>query len=170
MADPFIGEIRSFAFGYAPQGWAQCKGQLMQVTQYQALFAILGNRFGGDGQTTFALPNLQGRTPVHPAPDSFVPVGSSGGEEFHVLTVSEMPNHSHQLTAGSDATSNVAAGNVWGTPNASLQAMPYSSQTNGTMRNDALGASGASQGHENRQPFAVVNYCIAIEGYWPPQP
>lgn len=170
MAEPFIGEIRSFAFGFAPQGWAQCKGQILQVSQNQALFTILGNRFGGDGNTTFALPNLQGRTPVNPAPDSFAPIGSAGGEEFHVLAVSEMPNHSHQLTAGSDATTNVAANNVWGTPDASLPAKPYAAETNGAMKDDALGASGASQGHENRQPFTVVNYCIALQGIWPPKP
>lgn len=169
MAEPFIGEIRAFSFNFAPSGWAMCQGQMLQVQQNQALFTILGNKFGGDGVKTFALPNMQGLTPIHPAPQTFTPVGTVGGEELHTLTLSEIPSHTHELTGGSNATTNAASGSLWGTPADSLQATPYSDKSNATMNVNALAASGGSQGHENRQPYAVVNYCIALQGIYPPK-
>ncbi len=169
MAEPFIGEIRAFSFKFAPSGWAMCQGQMLQVQQNQALFMILGNTFGGDGINTFALPNMQGLTPIHPAPATFTPIGQIGGEEFHTLTVSEIPSHTHELTGGSDANANAAAGNLWGTPSEMIHATPYSNTSNATMRADALATSGSSQGHENRQPYTVVNYCIALQGIYPPK-
>ena len=115
MAEPFIGEIRSFAFGVVPDGWAPCNGQLLPIAQNQALYAILGNTYGGDGRTTFALPNLQGRAPVHPG--GGVTLGQSAGEETHVLTVNEMPMHNHSAYGSSDASSSDPTNNAWGTTN-----------------------------------------------------
>mgnify|MGYP001221505416 CR=1 FL=1 len=169
MADPFIGEIRVFSFNFAPVGWAMCQGQILLIKQNQALYGILGNKFGGNGTTTFALPNLQGLTPIHPDELNFKLIGQIGGGEFHTPTVSEMPSHKHELMSGSDATTNVILGKFWGTPAESLQAKPYSDQSNIKMRADALAISGGGQGHENRQPYAVVNYCIALQGIYPPR-
>lgn len=163
MAEPFLAEIRMFSFNFAPTGWAQCNGQLLQITQNQALFSLIGNKFGGDGKTTFALPNLQGSVPI--APSDSIAYGTTGGEESHTLTIAEIPPHTHQVTGGSDATTNVAAGNAWGT--STLQS--YSNTINGTMNTAALATAGGSAPHSNMQPYTVVNYCIALQGIWPPK-
>jgi len=165
MAEPFLGEIRLFSWGIVPQGWAQCNGQLLQVTQNQALFTLLGNKFGGDGKTTFALPNLQGRVPVHPDGGT-VSYAQAGGEALHTLTVSEMPNHTHQATGGSDGTQSNPVGQTWGTISTRTQ---YIATTNGAMGDSALQAAGGSQAHENRQPYLALNYCIATLGIYPPK-
>jgi len=165
LAEPFIGEIRLFSFDFAPQGWAQCNGQLLSIAQNQALYSLLGTTFGGDGVRTFALPDLQGRVPI--APSGAIPYGSMDGEETHVLTVGEMPPHTHEVTAGAEATTNVAAGNVWATTPGSLKA--HHPTANAKMDPAALSASGNSQPHANMQPYTVVQYCIALQGYWPPK-
>ncbi|WP_127589102.1 phage tail protein [Paenibacillus koleovorans] len=169
MAEPFLGEIRCFSFNITPTGWAQCNGQLLKIQQYNALFTLLGNTYGGDGITTFALPNMMGRTAIHLGANGVNTRGQLGGEEMHVLTVNEMPAHTHELTGGTGASTNVATANVWGTPAASTNVSNYMSETNSQMSNNALGMAGASQGHENRQPYAVFNYCIAVQGIWPPR-
>lgn len=163
MAEPFIGEIRMFAMNYAPEGWAQCNGQLLPIQQNQALYAILGTSFGGDGVKNFALPNLQGKVPVQNAAGTRV--GQTGGEETHTLTVNEMPQHTHLATAGANATSATPAGNVWG----GSATLDYEVQPNVQMSPNALAASGQSQPHSNMQPYTVVNYCIAIIGTFPPR-
>jgi microcystin-dependent protein len=165
MAEPFIAEIRIFPFDTVPKGWMPCNGQIMSIQQNQALFALLGTQYGGDGKTTFALPNLQGRAAIHP--DVNITVGQVGGEETHTLQMNEMPAHTHQATGGSDAGSDTATsptGNAWGTSfiNSYAAAAP-----DGSMRADALAVSGNSQPHENRQPYAVFQYCIAIQGIFP---
>lgn len=165
MAEPFLGEIRMFSFKFAPRGWAQCNGQLLQISQNQALYSLLGTTFGGDGVRTFALPNLQGKVPV--APSDAIQHGSTGGEETHVLTIDEMPPHTHEVMAGAEATTNVAAGNVWATTPGSVTA--YHPTANVTMNQAALSASGNSQPHANMQPYTVVQYCIALQGIWPPR-
>lgn len=164
MAEPFIGEIRLFSFAYAPQGWAVCDGRILAVNENQALFSLLGATYGGDGRTTFALPDLRGRAPVH-AGNEIVP-GEKRGEENHALQLQEMPLHTHQARGSSQAAdSQAAAGHVW----ASSNQQPYGSESNKTGAALALAGSGASQEHPNVQPFTVVNYCIALTGYYPPR-
>lgn len=164
MAEPFLGEIRLFPTNFAPRGWVQCNGQLLQVLKNQSLFAVIGNTYGGDGRTTFAVPNLQGRTPVHVSAGT--PFGQAGGEEAHVLTINEMPQHTHQATGGSDALSATPSGNAWGT---SASVTPYEPTANAKMAPNALANAGSSQAHMNMQPYTVLNFCIAVEGLFPPR-
>jgi microcystin-dependent protein len=169
MAEPFIGEIRLFSFNFAPTGWAMCNGQTLQVNQNQALFTILGNTYGGDGVNTFQLPNLQGRAVMH-RQDGVYPLGSTGGEENHTLTANEIPEHTHEVTAGSDSTLVSPNGNVWGTDPGVLA---YTNELNSEklyMNTDGLDTSGGSAPHNNMQPYTVVNYCIALQGIFPPKP
>ncbi|MBO8157365.1 MAG: phage tail protein [Bacillaceae bacterium] len=165
MPDPFIGEIRLFSFDYAPEGWALCNGQLMSISTNPALYSILGTKFGGDGVNTFALPDLRGRAPVHF--DQRIHIGHSGGEETHKLTISEMPAHQHMIGADSGTgTTKNAEGKVW----AAVSGMNvYGNEPDGVMGDQTLAAAGALEAHENRQPFIVVNYCICIEGLYPPR-
>src|SRR5205085_2358824 len=163
MATPYLAEIRLVSFNFAPKGWALCNGQLLPINQNQALFSLLGTTYGGDGRTTFALPNLQGCTPVH-AGNGHV-LGESGGEETHTLAVGEMATHQHTAVATSttpDATS--PAGGFWG--NAGVSA--YSSNPpNATMAPQAAGASGGGQPHQNLSPYLVLNFVIALQGIFP---
>lgn len=165
MAEPFIGEIRLFTMPWVPRGWAQCNGQLLSVMQNQALFTILGNVYGGDGKTTFAVPNLCGTVPVHCG--STFKLGATGGEEAHTLTINEIPQHTHQVMASDQAANQTtAAGNVWpqsGTTNF------YANNANTTLRPDAIANAGASQPHPNMQPYLVLNFCIAVIGLYPPR-
>lgn len=162
MSESYVGEIRLFSFGYAPRGWAQCNGQLMSISQNQALFSILGNTYGGDGLTTFALPNLTGRVPVHFGGN--VSLGHSGGEENHTLTVQELPAHSHAVMASTTAASQISPGNhVWG----SLPDM-YSKLSTAAMSADSISASGGTLPHSNMQPYTTVNFCISLTGEYPP--
>ncbi|MGG4144660.1 tail fiber protein [Paenibacillus algorifonticola] len=164
MGDWFLGEIRLFAVGYAPKGWAACNGQMLKVTENQALFAIIGNKFGGDGKATFQLPNLQGKAVIHPTTDAAIPVYATGGSEQHVLTINEIPAHTHTVSASSDnGTKGAVAGNTWSA--SSLNA--FSKTASGNMSFNTIGITGASQAHNNMQPYAVANFCIAIEGTFP---
>jgi len=163
MAEPFIGEIRNFSFPFPPQGWALCAGQTMAINQNQVLFSILGTTYGGDGVTTFKLPNLCGRTPVHPG--NGVNPGQAAGEEAHVLTVGEMPAHNHTPLSGSGGpVLGTPQGNTWGTiPEGTL----YAGNADSTMHPSAITAAGGGQGHSNMQPYLATNYCIAITGIYP---
>lgn len=166
MEEWFLGEIRLFAIGYAPAGWAQCNGQMLKVSEHQALFSIIGNKFGGDGKTTFQLPNLQGRAAINPTTDEVFPVYSTGGTETHALTINEIPQHTHSLSASSaTSTKGVAASNVW----SESSAKPYSNTADGYMSPKAIGMTGAAQAHSNMQPYAVANFCIAMSGTYPPK-
>jgi microcystin-dependent protein len=171
VAEPFLGEIRLFSFNYAPRWWAQCNGQLMPINQNQALFSILGTTYGGDGRTTFALPNLQGRVPVHlgtfqPDP-SYISLGEKSGEEHHTVSVSEMPSHMHATVATTKVADSADPSNqLW----ASLTVSGYSyNPPNVIMSPQALATAGGSQPHENRQPYTVLNFCIALQGIFPSQ-
>jgi microcystin-dependent protein len=164
MSTPFLGEIKLFAFGQTPQGWAQCNGQLLPINQNQPLFALLGTMYGGNGQTNFALPDLRGRCAMHLG--SGFTQGQAGGEEAHTLTISEMPQHIHFQTASTlDGEQPVASGALLGAFNngytaaASLTAIAPSTVSN----------VGGSQAHENMSPYIVSNFCIALQGIFPSQ-
>lgn len=161
MPDPYIGEVRVFPFHFAPKGWAECNGQLLSIQQNQALFAVLGTRYGGDGMSTFALPNLMGRVPVQIGNN--VNLGQAGGEEAHVLIVPEMPLHTHTAMASTNGADQVSpSANVW----ASVPGL-YSANENATMNPAAVQSNGFDQGHDNLQPYCVFNICIATTGIFP---
>lgn len=167
MAEPFIGEIRLFAWNNVPTGWALCDGRLLTIHQNQALFSILGTMYGGNGQTTFALPDLRGRVPIHPD-GSQVRIGQSGGEETHTLTVGEMPAHNHYvLTTSSLADQRNPEGLFWAKTSDAVHI--YNNTPDADMSSEALSASGGNQAHTNMQPYAVLNFCIALQGYFPPR-
>ena len=163
MAEPFLSEIRIMSFNFAPRGWAMCNGQFLPINQNQALFSLLGTTFGGNGQTTFALPDLRGRVPI--SVGSGFSLGQSGGQEFHTITQAEMPAHTHFVRGASNAANtNTASGSaLLGT-----QASTYGGASNLTvMSAAAIGNVGGSQPHENRQPFLTLNFCIALQGIFP---
>lgn len=164
MAEPFLSEIRIFSFNFPPKGWAFCNGQFLPINQNQALFALLGTTFGGNGQTTFALPNLQGRSPIHAG--AGFGLGTTGGESAHAVNISEMPQHVHFFQASSqDANQVVAAGALLGAAN-----NVYGAAANVTsLPGGSIGNTGGSQPHNNMQPYLVLNYCIALQGIFPSQ-
>jgi microcystin-dependent protein len=163
MTEPFIAEIRIVAFNFAPRGWALCDGQLLPINQNQALFSLLGTTYGGNGQTTFALPDLRGRSPVNPGTQ--ITLGERGGEENHTLTTPEMPAHTHPVNGdAADASATTPAGNVW----AASTSNPFSSSAPNTVLSAAsVGTAGGSQPHNNLQPYTVVNFVIALTGIFP---
>lgn len=168
--DPFLGEIRMFAGNYAPQGWALCDGRILQIAQNQALFSILGTTYGGDGRSTFALPDLRGRVPVNAGNGpgrTARPFGSSGGAETVTLTANQMPNHTHPAMGSSNAASQYSpAGQVWANETSGTAAV-YNNTPNTAMHAQAIGATGGNQPHENMPPFLCVNFIIALEGIYP---
>jgi microcystin-dependent protein len=163
MAEPFLAEIRIFSFAFAPKGWALCNGQLLPINQNQALFSLLGTTYGGDGRVNFALPNLQGRSPVHVG--SGIVLGQRAGEQAHTLTLSELPAHTH-AAAGSSTAANLGdpTGNVWAAGNGAYHPTP-----NTTMNPASLAPVGGSQAHENMTPYLTLNFCIALQGIFPSQ-
>ena len=164
MSSPFLGEIRPFGFNFNPRGWLACQGQILSIAQNPALFALLGTQYGGNGTTTFALPDLRGRVPMGQGAGPGLTnrlMGELGGEENHTLTTGEMPAHSHTLGVSSTlATNNSPAG---GFP-AQTRGPTYSSSTDSTISGNVTGGGLA---HNNLQPYLVVNYCIAIQGIFP---
>jgi len=164
MAEPFLSEIRIMSFNFAPKGWALCNGQLLPINQNQALFSLLGTTYGGDGRTNFALPNNQGRAPIHMGGGHTL--GEQGGEQAHTLSISELTSHTH---AAQGSTNNgdtvVPAANV----PASVAGM-YGPPTQLTSLSPAaVQNSGGSQAHQNMQPFLTLNFCIALQGIFPSQ-
>jgi len=163
--DPFLGEIRLVPFTFAPKGWAFCAGQLLPINQNQALFALLGTTYGGNGRTTFALPDLRGRVPVgagESAAGSEYALGSSGGHETVKLAVGQLPSHSHAVHAnrGPATTKNPAA-------SVPASGGAYGATQNTKMNSAMLSKSGGGQAHENRQPYLSLNYIIALQGIFP---
>jgi microcystin-dependent protein len=162
MAEPFLGEIKIISWNFAPKGWAFCNGQLLQINQNQALFSILGTTYGGNGQTTFALPNLQGRSPIHVG-NGFT-LGEGSGETAHTLTLQELPAHSHILQGAATngdtpiPTTLANANNLYST------AAPNTTLTPGSIAN-----TGGSQPHDNMSPYLVLNFIIALQGIFPSQ-
>lgn len=165
MSEPLIGEIRLFPFPQPPPGWLRCDGQLLTRTQYGELFRVLGTLYGGDEHTTFALPNLQGRVAVHPGIG--IGIGARRGEETHSLTLAELPNHTHLLSANATATTSTAQQHFWSSlPGA------YSvtrDEPDASLGAQALASMGDGEPHTNLQPYLVGNYCIAVAGA-PPDP
>lgn len=160
MSNPYVGEIRAFAFNFAPQGWATCDGQLLSISQNTALFSLLGTTYGGNGQTTFALPDLRGRIGMHFNSNHLQ--GESSGEETHALTTSELPAHAHGIGAGTDQGTNRPSGAV------AARGGVYTTANDGTKMAPTDGAGG-SLPHNNLQPYLVLNYCIALFGIFPPR-
>ncbi len=162
MSSPFLGEIKIISWNFAPKGWTFCNGQFLPINQNQALFSLLGTMYGGNGQTTFALPDLRGRVPLHVG-DGFIQ-GQAGGQEFHTLTISELPAHNHFVNAvNGTATTEAPAGNFLATNPAAL----YLTTPNTTLKPSTVTNFGGSQPHENRQPFITLNFIIALIGIFP---
>ena len=166
MAVPYLSEIKLMSFNFAPKGWTQCNGQLLPINQNQALFSLLGTNYGGNGQTTFGLPDLRAAIPMHWG-GSHPTLGEKGGENAHTLSQSEMPAHSHVVNADNSTASsnqptptaflaNSTPPNVWGAFSGVQPMLPA-----------AIGNAGGSQPHENRMPSLVLNFCIALVGIFP---
>ena len=160
MAEPFLGEIRMFGFGFPPKGWALCAGQTLSISQNQALFAIIGTTYGGDGIRTFMLPNLQGCAPSHVG--SSIPLGGKGGAATVTLNSNQI-GHSHMVKASANASTNTASGNF----PASAVAKIYGSSPDTAMNAGVIAPSGGGQPHNNMQPYLVINFCIALTGIFP---
>ncbi|HLH90092.1 MAG TPA: tail fiber protein [Xanthobacteraceae bacterium] len=182
MAEPFLSEIRIFSFGFPPQGWALCNGQLLPINQNQALFSLLGTTYGGDGQRTFGLPDLQTRIPIHMGSSGGAThtLGERGGENAHTVLISELPAHNHLVNA---IQAGAPASNAGHTPTttkylAQANAVVSGNTTDvnlyGTDQGQAFDATtisstGGSQPHQNQQPYLVLNLCIALQGIFPSQ-
>ncbi|MGH9445428.1 MAG: phage tail protein [Terriglobia bacterium] len=163
MSEPFLGEIRVFGFNFAPQGWASCNGQILPIAQNQALFALLGTTYGGDGQRTFALPDLRSRAAMHLG--SLYPQGQSAGAETVQLTLNQIPSHTHAVNCGNAAANQASpAGGFWAQDNQAYKL--YSNSTDSALAPGAVGAVGG-QPHPNLQPYLCVNFCIALQGIFP---
>jgi len=169
MAEPFVGEIRLFTFNFAPRGWAKCDGQLMQIQQNNALYSLLGIRFGGDPKANFQLPDLRGRVPVSQGGPNNYAIAAKGGAETVVLTEATAPPHTHEFNASSDpADKPGAGGRVFGNSPVPLYGIPQAGQTV-TLAPASISQTGGNQGHENMQPFLTINFCIALLGIYPPR-
>jgi microcystin-dependent protein len=171
MSDPFVAEIRMVGFNFAPTGWAQCNGQLLPISQNTALFSLLGTFYGGDGKSTFGLPDLEGCCPIHQGQGPGLTdrvLGEQGGSQFVTLITSEMPVHSHTATARAFLGNNqFPAGKSWGGNQTARQF--NGNAPDGTMNAQALAITGGSQPHNNMQPYLVVNFIIAMQGVFPPR-
>jgi microcystin-dependent protein len=175
MADPFVAEIRIFPFNFAPRGWAFCNGQLLPISQNTALFSLVGTYYGGDGKSNFALPNLQGSAPMHPGQGpglSLHDLGETGGVEIVTLLQSEMPAHAHSLVAsneigedrkpGNEAVARSTGGPLYGP-------LPVAPATLTAMAQEAVPIAGGSLPHNNMMPYLALNFCIALQGVFPPR-
>jgi microcystin-dependent protein len=165
MSEPFMGEIKLVAFGFPPKGWALCNGQLLPINQNQALFSLLGTMYGGNGQTTFALPNLRGRVPLHSGQG--LVQGQVAGEEVHTLTIGELPAHGHTVSATSSAATTEAPAQTLTFATSSGSPAYAPAQNLVAMDPGAIVPTGGSQPHENRQPYLVLYACIALVGIFP---
>lgn len=162
MSTPYIGEIRMFGGNFAPVGWLFCQGQLLPISQYDVLFNLIGTTYGGDGQNTFALPNLASRFPVHQG--SGYVLGQTGGVESVTLTTQQLPVHTHTALGSTTSNNSSPSGNFWGL----YATTSYSSSAPVTpMANNALNPAGGSQPHDNMSPYLVINFIIATEGIYP---
>ena len=168
MSEPFMSEIKIFSFNYAPKGWALCNGQFLPINQNQALFALLGTTYGGNGQTTFALPNLRGQVPIHMGGGHTL--GEAGGSTAVTVNIQQLPTHLHTVVPAANANNNAStvepANDFWanaGKTNFTLD------NPNNVMLPQTLGNTGGSQPHNNMGPYLVLNFCIALQGIFPSQ-
>lgn len=174
--DPYVGEIKLFAGNYAPIGWALCNGQIMHIQQNPMLYSVIGNIYGGDGKTTFALPNMQGMAPMgQGAGPGLTPrnIGDEVGGTTQTLTIQQLPSHTH-VPNGTSVSSTTTAkadptNNTWGSEGANAQFKPYASSVNAAMNPLALNTTGGSSAHNNMQPFLTLSFIIALEGVFPPK-
>src|SRR6266852_140348 len=171
MANPFLAEIRIFPFNFPPKGWAFCDGQIMSISQNTALFSLLGTTYGGDGKSNFALPNMQGNSPMHPGQGpglSLHDLGESSGSDTVTLLESEIPSHSHSLMTqgGAQATSQTPAPNVGLARSRTVSI--YSSTTTGLVQqsDSTVAPAGGDQPHNNLMPYLTLNFCIALQGVY----
>ncbi|MDQ6616774.1 MAG: tail fiber protein [Actinomycetota bacterium] len=171
MADPFVAEIRIFPFNFAPTGWAMCNGQLLPISQNTALFSLLGTTYGGDGKSNFALPNLQGCAPMHPGQGpglSLHNLGETAGSDTVTLLQSEIPGHNHPLNASTgDATDRIPAGQL---PAGGISIGMYAAPgALAPLSDQAVTPAGGDQPHNNLMPYLTLNFCIALQGVYPPR-
>jgi microcystin-dependent protein len=167
VGQPYIGEVRMVGFNFAPQGWAFCDGSVLPITQNQALFNLIGTTYGGDGVTTFALPNLQSRLPMHQGNGHVL--AESGGVETVTLTTNQIPSHSHLPQADANSgTSSDPTGTIWAQSQASRQYVAGAS-ANAPMNTAAMTNTGGSQAHDNMPPFLTINFVISLFGIFPSQ-
>ena len=172
MSDQFVAEIRIFGFNFAPTGWAMCNGQLMPISQNTALFSLLGTTYGGDGKSTFALPDLEGSAPMHPGTgQGLTPrdLGELGGSQFVTLLNSEIPNHTHVLSG----SNNLGDSPLPSQNSLARYANAYNTDTTSNlvaMAPEALAPAGGSLPHNNMQPYLTLNFCIALQGIFPQRP
>lgn len=167
MSESYLGEIRMFAGNFAPQGWALCDGSIISISENEALFSLLGTTYGGNGQTTFALPDLRGRIPVHPS--STIPQGSKSGTETVTITSSELPQHTHlAMAAGVDGDQTLPSNMVWA--GSALQNYSTGSgKTTVSMNSQAVSSVGGNQPHDNMMPSLTISFIISLYGVYPPQ-
>jgi microcystin-dependent protein len=170
MSDPYIGEIRMFAGNFAPAGWAFCDGRLLAIAENDALFTLIGTTYGGDGQSTFALPDLRGRVPVHmgqgPGISQSYQIGEAAGVESVTVTMQQTPVHNHAFVASTaSGAANAPQGNVVATP--AVAKLYRLTSPSDPLAANMIGGSGGSQPHDNRMPFIAINYIISLFGIFP---
>lgn len=172
MSDQFVAEIRIFPFNFAPTGWALCNGQILPISQNTALFSLLGTTYGGDGKSNFALPNLQGSTPMQQGQGpglSLRDLGEVGGEQTVTLLQTEMPAHSHTVNAGATPDQLTPVNNVWASGQKGFGSFYVAPPANAPMNPSATSIAGGSLPHNNMMPFLTLNFCIALQGIFPPR-
>lgn len=173
MADPFVAEIRIFPFNFAPRGWAFCDGQLLPLSQNTALFSLLGTTYGGNGKSNFALPNLQGNAPMQPGQGpglSLHDLGETGGSQTVTLLESEIPAHTHALMSMIvPADAQAPAGNAIARTIGATPYLPPAGAPLVAMSGNAIAPAGGDAPHNNMQPYLTLNFCIALQGVFPPR-
>ncbi|CAH1218556.1 hypothetical protein PAECIP111893_04444 [Paenibacillus plantiphilus] len=168
MSDMYVGEIRMFTGNYAPVGWAMCNGQLLSISQNEVLYTLIGTTYGGDGRTTFALPDLQGRLPIHM--NSSYPIGAKSGTESVTLLSTQMPAHTHIPNASNVEGTNANPANAVWSATTVVNVTPYAATAPNTAMNpQSIGNAGGSQPHDNMMPFLTVSFIIALQGIFPSQ-
>lgn len=168
MSDPYVGEIRMFGGNFAPVGWLFCNGQLLSIAENEVLFALLGTTYGGDGVSNFALPNLQGRIPLHTS--SKYPMGQAAGTETVTLQTAQIPAHTHQAVAlTGEANLSDPSGNLWAAPVGNYYSTTPPADLLAPLNTSSLLIQGGSQPHDNMQPFLAVSFIIATQGIYPSQ-